>query len=109
MSFLRRRLRTSTIVLTGLFLAVFALWLQVRPPSQSADAGPVQPGAPAATHAPTRASSPSPTPRHTSHSPTPSASPSPSLGTSGPSPSPSAASPTASQPSAEPSGTPTQP
>ena len=31
MSFHGRRPRTSTLVLIGLFLAVFALWLYVRP------------------------------------------------------------------------------
>ena len=89
------RPRTSTIVLTVLFLAVLVLYYLVRP--ASAPVGTTQP-APGLTYTSTPApsySSPapaasSPSPSHTeqpSHSATPSATPSPSE-TSSPSPSP---------------------
>jgi cytoskeletal protein RodZ len=110
MSFKGRRPRTSTLVLSGLFLAVLALWLWVRPPvADTASASPAT--TPAVTHPPTHTASPTPTHRRTDHSPTPSAtSPSPSPTTSGPSPSLSgAASPTPGEPSATPSATRTQP
>src|SRR5215468_7879881 len=98
MSLKDRRPRTSTLVLTGLFLAVFALYLLVRP--NTTDTGSAASDtSPTATHSPTQTPSPTPTPRRTTHSPTPSptsTSPSPTL--SGPGSSPSPESPTASEP-----------
>ena len=110
MSFRDRRPRTSTLVLTGLFLAVFALYLWVRPNTEATGSIGHQ-TSPTTTHRPSHTPSPTPTPRRTTHSPTPSpASPSPSPALSGPSPSPSAASATASAPaSPAPSGTSAQP
>ena len=56
-----RRPRTSTIVLTALFLAVFALYIWVRPPTHSTgSAAPAGNSHPAPSH--TRSPSPSPTP-----------------------------------------------
>ena len=110
MSLKGRRPRTSTLVLTGLFLAVLALYLWVRPnPVDTQTAGPGT--ASTTTHEPTHTPSPTPTHRPTSHSPTPApTSPSPSPAVSGPSPSPSVVSPAPSDSaSAEPSGTPAQP
>jgi cytoskeletal protein RodZ len=110
MSLKDRRPRTSTLVLTGLFLAIFALYLWVSPDTtDTASAGPAS--SPTATHSPTQTPSPTPTPRRTTHSPTPSpTSTSPSPAVSEPSPSPPAASPTASDlTSPAPPGTSAQP
>jgi len=74
------RPRTSTVVLTGLFLAVLALYILVRPvPAPAASPGPAASPASTASPArsapsPTRSASPSHTPR-TSRSPTPATSP----------------------------------
>ena len=98
MSLKDRRPRTSTLVLTGLFLAVFALYLLVRPDTAVTGAA-ASDTSPTATHSPTQTPSPTPTPRRTTHSPTPSpTSTSPSPAVSGPSPSPSGTSPTPSEP-----------
>ena len=79
------RPRTSTIVLIGLFVGVFALYILVRP--QSAPAGATQPASgntpsyvparsPASAHPASPTRSPSPSPHRTAtlgpgHSPTP--------------------------------------
>src|SRR5215468_754633 len=98
MSLKDRRPRTSTLVLTGLFLAVFALYLLVRPDTTDTGSAAAD-TSPTATHSPTQTPSPTPTPRRTTHSPTPSPTgTSPSPAESGPSPSPPAGSPTASEP-----------
>jgi cytoskeletal protein RodZ len=98
MSLKDRRPRTSTLVLTGLFLAVFALYLLVRPDTTDTGSA-ASDTSPTATHSPTQTPSPTPTPRRTTQSPTPSpTSTSPSPAASGPNPSPSAESPTASEP-----------
>jgi hypothetical protein len=92
-----RRPRTSTLVLIGLFLAVFALYLLVRPVqatggttkrsvgSVSATSSPAQHHRPhrhRATPTPTatRPHTPRATPSAASPSPSPSASPSPTVG-----------------------------
>src|SRR6266496_2337491 len=82
------RPRHSTLVLSGLFLAVLALYLWVRPvPVSTAPAS----QAPTPTPQPsvTRSSSPSPVPRRTSLSPTPTTSPTSSHPSSPASPTPS--------------------
>src|SRR5262249_30809123 len=92
----RRRMsrpRTSTVVLSALFVAVFALYLLVRPPTPSTETS--APGTDSqSTPSDTASPSPTQTPRHTSPSPSPSTptpSPSPTSARSGrPSPSPSA-------------------
>ena len=59
------RPRTSTLVISGLFLAVLALYILVRPVTPPASAGTTQP---AANPSPT---APAPTPTQTSPSPDP--------------------------------------
>ena len=110
MSFRDRRPRTSTLVLTGLFLAVFALYLWVRPNTEATGA-PAPVTSPSATHS--AHTDAEPHAHAAAHDPFAHAvpvSPSPSPTLSGPGPSPSAASPTASGPaSPAPSGTSAQP
>jgi hypothetical protein len=101
------RPRTSTLVISGLFLAVLALYILVRPVPTAAPAGSSQyvghPAPSASTSSPTRASpsptrspspshTPSPVPTPTSSSPTSAGSP--TAAPSAVSPSPSAGSPT---------------
>ena len=99
------RPRTSTLVISGLFLAVLALYILVRPVPPPASAGTTQSGATSSSTAP---ASPSTSPRPTqspspSHTVSPSATPtstspaplgSPTAAPSAASPSPSAGSPT---------------
>jgi cytoskeletal protein RodZ len=70
------RPRTSTLVLIGLFLGFFALYITVRPVTAS-NTGNVQQGNPAPAQTPTTPAY-NQTPRHHAQSPTPSHSPTPS-------------------------------
>lgn len=71
------RPRTSTLVLIGLFLGFFALYVLVRPATAS-NTGNVQQDNPAPTQTPT-APAYTQAPRHHTVSPTPSHSPTPSV------------------------------
>jgi hypothetical protein len=75
--FVAGRPRKSTLVLIGLFLGFFALYLMVRPVSAT-NAGNVQQGNPAPTQTPATPAY-TQTPRHHTLSPTPSHSPTPSV------------------------------
>jgi cytoskeletal protein RodZ len=70
------RPRTSTLVLIGLFLGFFALYITVRPVTAS-NTGNVQQGNPAPAQTPATPAY-NQTPRHHAQSPTPSHSPTPS-------------------------------
>ena len=71
------RPRTSTLVLIGLFLGFFALYITVRPVTAS-NTGNVQQGNPAPAQTPTTPAY-TQTPRHPTVPPTPSHSPTPSV------------------------------
>jgi cytoskeletal protein RodZ len=118
------RPRKSTLVLIGLFLGFFTLYIWVRPVTAS-NTGNVQQDNPAPTQTPTTPAY-TPTPRHRTLSPTPSRSPTPSVtgtpshtstptpttstgtGTATPTPTTTSFSTSVTSPAALPSGSPLQ-